>query len=337
MPQLKALLARPPGRAQAASLALRRDAACVGLRWCLSPPSPLFGGANSPRRWSFSVAAQLPLCPLQLPHGPAEHGAAFALLTLGPALTPLGGPLLHLLLNLFCIGVLLLITADQPELGNASLYLFSYLFLYGNPVSGRSLALRGLEMLLGFALCAAVLYHNHRGRTPERPFRAVLRAFSLADEKCRWQLRVAVGISLAVLTGELLGLPRIMWVGFSCSSILTAYGSHPVRRAAGRVGGVLGGSLLFCLLYQLCPPALHGGLGILSGLCLGLCASYGFCTVFNCLGALLTASALFGPGPAAAIRVCNNVLGSLFGLFFALVWPWLLDALSRRRTAARES
>ena len=264
--------------------------------------------------------------------------AAFALLTLGPALAPLGGPLLHLLLNLFCIGVLLLITADQPELGNASLYLFSYLFLYGNPVSGRSLALRGLEMLLGFALCAAVLYHNHRGRTPERPFRAVLRAFSLADEKCRWQLRVAVGISLAVLTGELLGLPRIMWVGFSCSSILTAYGSHPVRRAAGRVGGVLGGSLLFCLLYQLCPPALHGGLGILSGLCLGLCASYGFCTVFNCLGALLTASALFGPGPAAAIRVCNNVLGSLFGLFFALVWPWLLDALSRRRTAAaRES
>ena len=142
--------------------------------------------------------------------------------------------------------MLLLITADQPELGNASLYLFSYLFLYGNPVSGRSLALRGLEMLLGFALCAAVLYHNHRGRTPERPFRAVLRAFSLADEKCRWQLRVAVGISLAVLTGELLGLPRIMWVGFSCSSILTAYGSHPVRRAAGRVGGVLGGSLLFC-------------------------------------------------------------------------------------------
>ena len=120
--------------------------------------------------------------------------------------------------------------------------------------------------------------------------------------------------------------------------VCTAYGSHPVRRAAGRVGGVLGGSLLFCLLYQLCPPALHGGLGILSGLCLGLCASYGFCTVFNCLGALLTASALFGPGPAAAIRVCNNVLGSLFGLFFALVWPWLLDALSRRRTAAaRES
>ena len=65
-----------------------------------------------------------------------------------------------------------------------------------------------------------------------------------------------------------------------------------------------------------------GGVGVASGIA---------------VGALLTASALFGPGPAAAIRVCNNVLGSLFGLFFALVWPWLLDALSRRRTAARES
>ena len=344
VPQLKGLLRQAAGaeRRRLLLALLARDAACVGFAVVLiSALTALFGGANSPAAvviFCLLLSCRFVHYNYRMADTLRNMAAAFALLTLGPALAPLGGPLLHLLLNLFCIGVLLLITADQPELGNASLYLFSYLFMYGNPVSGRSLALRGLEMLLGFALCAAVLYHNHRGRTPERPFRAVLRAFSLADEKCRWQLRVAVGISLAVLTGELLGLPRIMWVGFSCSSILTAYGSHPVRRAAGRVGGVLGGSLLFCLLYQLCPPALHGGLGILSGLCLGLCASYGFCTVFNCLGALLTASALFGPGPAAAIRVCNNVLGSLFGLFFALVWPWLLDALSRRRTAAaRES
>lgn len=308
----------------------------------ISALTALFGGANSPAAvviFCLLLSCRFVHYNYRMADTLRNMAAAFALLTLGPALAPLGGPLLHLLLNLFCIGVLLLITADQPELGNASLYLFSYLFLYGNPVSGRSLALRGLEMLLGFALCAAVLYHNHRGRTPERPFRAVLRAFSLADEKCRWQLRVAVGISLAVLTGELLGLPRIMWVGFSCSSILTAYGSHPVP-AGGRPGGRRAGRLPAVLpaLSALPAPPSTAGLGILSGLCLGLCASYGFCTVFNCLGALLTASALFGPGPAAAIRVCNNVLGSLFGLFFALVWPWLLDALSRRRTAAaRES
>ena len=166
-----------------------------------------FGGANSPAAvviFCLLLSCRFVHYNYRMADTLRNMAAAFALLTLGPALAPLGGPLLHLLLNLFCIGVLLLITADQPELGNASLYLFSYLFLYGNPVSGRSLALRGLEMLLGFALCAAVLYHNHRGRTPERPFRAVLRAFSLADEKCRWQLRVAVGISLAVLTGELL-------------------------------------------------------------------------------------------------------------------------------------
>ena len=261
VPQLKGLLRQAAGaeRRRLLLALLARDAACVGFAVVLiSALTALFGGANSPAAvviFCLLLSCRFVHYNYRMADTLRNMAAAFALLTLGPALAPLGGPLLHLLLNLFCIGVLLLITADQPELGNASLYLFSYLFLYGNPVSGRSLALRGLEMLLGFALCAAVLYHNHRGRTPERPFRAVLRAFSLADEKCRWQLRVAVGISLAVLTGELLGLPRIMWVGFSCSSILTAYGSHPVRRAAGRVGGVLGGSLLFCLLYQLCPPA----------------------------------------------------------------------------------
>ena len=250
VPQLKGLLRQAAGaeRRRLLLALLARDAACVGFAVVLiSALTALFGGANSPAAvviFCLLLSCRFVHYNYRMADTLRNMAAAFALLTLGPALAPLGGPLLHLLLNLFCIGVLLLITADQPELGNASLYLFSYLFLYGNPVSGRSLALRGLEMLLGFALCAAVLYHNHRGRTPERPFRAVLRAFSLADEKCRWQLRVAVGISLAVLTGELLGLPRIMWVGFSCSSILTAYGSHPVRRAAGRVGGVLGGSLL---------------------------------------------------------------------------------------------
>lgn len=111
--------------------------------------------------------------------------------------------------------MLLLITADQPEAGQR-LYLFSYLF----PVlkSGqRALACWGLEMLLGCP-CAAVLYHNH-WKTPERPSGRYTRAFSSP-----------MGVPLAARGhqpggahwGKLLGLPRIMWVGFSCSSILTA-------------------------------------------------------------------------------------------------------------------
>ena len=158
VPQLKGLLRQAAGaeRRRLLLALLARDAACVGFAVVLiSALTALFGGANSPAAvviFCLLLSCRFLHYNYRMADTLRNMAAAFALLTLGPALAPLGGPLLHLLLNLFCIGVLLLITADQPELGNASLYLFSYLFLYGNPVSGRSLALRGLEMLLGFAL-----------------------------------------------------------------------------------------------------------------------------------------------------------------------------------------
>ena len=185
-------------------------------------------------------------------------------------------------------------------------------------------------MLVGFALCGTVLYRNHQGKGPQRRFREILKSFNLAEEKSRWQLRVTLGVSGAVLVGELLGLPRIMWVGFACSSTLSVYGTHPIKRMVGRLGGVLSGSLLFCLVYVLCPAELQGSIGIGSGLCLGLCASYGACTMFNCLSALLTASVLFGPGPAVAIRIFNNLLGCLFGVVFFWFWNKTETLLERR-------
>ena len=171
VPQLKGLLRQAAGaeRRRLLLALLARDAACVGFAVVfISALTALFGGANSPAAvviFCLLLSCRFVHYNYRMADTLRNMAAAFALLTLGPALAPLGGPLLHLLLNLFCIGVLLLITADQPELGNASLYLFSYLFLYGNPVSGRSLALRGLEMLLGFALCLSLIHISE----PTRP------------------------------------------------------------------------------------------------------------------------------------------------------------------------
>ena len=143
VPQLKGLLRQAAGaeRRRLLLALLARDAACVGFAVVfISALTALFGGANSPAAvviFCLLLSCRFVHYNYRMADTLRNMAAAFALLTLGPALAPLGGPLLHLLLNLFCIGVLLLITADQPELGNASLYLFSYLFLYGNPVSGR--------------------------------------------------------------------------------------------------------------------------------------------------------------------------------------------------------
>ena len=345
VPQLKGLLRQAAGaeRRRLLLALLARDAACVGFAVVfISALTALFGGANSPAAvviFCLLLSCRFVHYNYRMADTLRNMAAAFALLTLGPALAPLGGPPAP--------------PASQPVLYRSA------------AAHHRRPARAGQRLPLPVQLSFPVWKSGQRAlaspcggwrccwASPCAPRCSTIttgaghRSAPSGRYSAPFPSPMKVPLAAPGGRGHQPGgahwgaagpAPHHVGVGFSCSSILTAYGSHPVRRAAGRVGGVLGGSPLFCLLYQLCPPALHGGLGILSGLCLGLCASYGFCTVFNCLGALLTASALFGPGPAAAIRVCNNVLGSLFGLFFALVWPWLLDALSRRRTAAaRES
>lgn len=330
VPQLKGLLRRAGGveRRRYLLALLARDGLCVAFAAAfLSALNALFGAENS-------CAGVVCFCLLlgcrfvhfnyRLRDTAAGLAAAFALLTLGPPLAHLGPPLFRLAVNLACMGALLLLTADQPRMGNGLLYLFSYLLLYGSPAEGAVLALRCGEMAVGFALCAGVVWLRHRHSLPDRGLRDVVRALSLGEARCRWQLRTALGVSLAVFLGELLGLPRVMWVGFAASSVLSAYGAPPRARAAGRVTGALAGCALFVLVYTLCPASLRGGLGILSGLCLGLCASYRGTTAFNCLGALLTAAPLYGPGGAMVLRLCSNLLGALFGALFALGWERLL-------------
>lgn len=126
VPQLKGLLRQAAGaeRRRLLLALLARDAACVGFAVVfISALTALFGGANSPAAvviFCLLLSCRFVHYNYRMADTLRNMAAAFALLTLGPALAPLGGPLLHLLLNLFCIGVLLLITADQPELGNAS-------------------------------------------------------------------------------------------------------------------------------------------------------------------------------------------------------------------------
>ena len=84
-----------------------------------------------------------------------------------------------------------------------------------------------------------------------------------------------------------------------------------------RIIGVVIGSLVSAILLFYIPTNL---LGILGGLCLGLCTSYKSKTIFNCVGAIMAASMIFGLETSLYLRILLNMLGLAYGLLYHFVF-----------------
>lgn len=250
----------------------------------------------------------------------------YLIFALFPTVAIIFPPILRYFIHFFALITILVMACDEPQMGNCGLYGFCYVFLTGAPVSGRDFYLRVIEMLVGYLLCALILYHNHQKKEIKRTFQDVLKEGGLHNKKFCWQLRIALGVSTCMLIADLMHLPRTMWVGLACVSVMSPYTDDTKSRAKNRILGILIGSALFFVLHPLWPQSLIHFFGPLSGLCVGICATYRWSTVFNCFGALLSATTLYGLYQAVPLRIFNNIFGCLYGVFFA----WIFTALINR-------
>lgn len=250
----------------------------------------------------------------------------FACMLVGGLVTLAGSPALSFIANFLLVAVILVLVANDPPMGNAGIYVFGYLFVSQTPVTGTALGARALLMLLLWVMCGAVLIHKHHAKFRDIRLAHLLRAFSLASEKSRWQLRLALGVAGALLVGELLGIPRGVWVGYACMSVLLPYGDveeTPAKRAATRLGGVVVGSLAFNGFAALVPAGFLPLLGPLAGICMGFSSKYFWNNALNCFGALLLASGVYGLEGSVALRIYDNLIGVVFAVAFTALLTYL--------------
>ena len=123
-------------------------------------------------------------------------GAMLGILLVAPTLAQMAPPVLLFVLHGVAFFALLTLTSQRPELGNAGLCGFSYVYLTGNPVQGEVLLQRAGLALVGYVICAQILVKKHRGAHREVRFHHVVRRFSLTSLTHLWQVRMALGVSL---------------------------------------------------------------------------------------------------------------------------------------------
>ncbi|MGK4178796.1 FUSC family protein [Lapidilactobacillus dextrinicus] len=228
---------------------------------------------------------------------------------------------LYFVVNFSSLFVILLLTTTYPEFGNGGVYAFSYILITSNSMTtSGELTNRTLAIGLAAIFCMSVLIHKHHQANQSIRFHHILKNYSLKQRTYRWQLRLAIGITIALTLGQIMRVPRVMWMGYACMSILLPQEHQVVNRGLIRILGVVLGSTIFIICLHFLPSKLIFLLGPIAGLGLGLTGSYFWASVLNCFGALSAAYLLLGVAPAGILRISNNLIGLICGLVIALLF-----------------
>lgn len=251
---------------------------------------------------------------------------ALSILLITPSIVPLVSPLLMILIHFVSFFTLLYITSQRPELGNGGLYSFAYIYLTANPVYGKAFSQRIEMAIVGYIICAIILVMKHRHFHSSIRFYHIIKKFILNNTIHLWQLRMAIGVSLIMSIGQIFNIERYMWIGFAFTSLLSQYpySSNISLRFKQRIIGVLAGCSLFFIIYKIIPSNYYSMIGPFGGICLGFCCDYHYKTAFNCFGALMIATSIYGTAPAVILRIINTIAGVILALLFTKLFHRLI-------------
>ncbi len=254
----------------------------------------------------------------------------FAVMAFGPRLANALPPALGLIVNIICVFALTVLGCHNILMSNHSTFVLGYLLLYGYDVQGQVYMLRLAALGVGAVITALILYRNQHHRSYKRSFMDIFREFHMDSTRTRWQIRMGIGVPLAMFAGQCLGLERVMWIGFAVMSFLQPFSEDMKMRIGSRMAGTIGGCLLFLLLTAIVPEQYYSYFGLLGGMCVGFSVTYGWQCVFNALGALSIALGLYGTAGVVTHRIVDNIFGAVFALIFFFVFEHVVDWIKSR-------
>lgn len=245
----------------------------------------------------------------------------FAIFIVSPYVATIVNPVLGSLINFTSMMAIVVLSCHNVVLSNQSTFILSYLLLYGyevNDVNGY--VHRVIALILGGIIVAGIFYYKHRKVNFENTFSDIIKDIDFRTPRTKWQLKLVSGITIAILIGELLHLPRVIWIGFACMSVLQPQTEKVEYRVKKRYPFVIVGCLMFAVIYSVLPQEYSGFVGIIGGLMVGFSGTYPWQTSFNCFGALAAAVPIFGLGWAIVIRIVNNIIGVMYSKVYNKIY-----------------
>lgn len=269
-------------------------------------------------------------------HGIISIALIFIILAIGPRVSNLCNPIPAFAVNVGCILLILVLGCHNVIMSNQSTFVLGYLLLQGYDVTGQTYRMRVLGLATGMIICAAVFYKNQRGRSHKRTFGDLFREFDIHSARTQWYIRLALCVSLALLLMSLFQIPRGMWAGIACMSLMLPFAEDVKKRAKIRAPFNILGCGIFLALYHFLPEGIYAYIGLIGGIGVGYSAGYAWQSVFNTFGALAIAANLYGAVGAVCLRIIVNIFASVYTPLMNGVLEGVARKISSGRVAHAE-
>lgn len=255
----------------------------------------------------------------------------FCIYMVFPSLAAISSPIVKFMVNFMAIITILILACHNVIFCNQSILVLSYLLLCGYPVSNvNSYISRVFALAIGGIIVASIFYMKQRKVKFENKFSDIIKDFNLSNDRTKWQIKLTFAICSAILIGDMLGLPRTIWIGFACMSIVQPNKAQVDIRSKERVPFAIIGCIMYCILYIVLPKQYAAVIGMLGGIMVGFSATYRWQTAFNSFGALSSAVPLLGLEVAIIFRIVDNAFGAIYGKVFSKVFDKIEEKLISR-------
>lgn len=219
-------------------------------------------------------------------------------------------------INFFSLLTIYLLTVDNPMMGNAGLFSFSYIFLLQSKLSEMSTISIILLGLISYIILVVALYRHHKDKVPDIGFFNKIKKNGIITDKNLWLVQLSFGISIIFYIGSFFDFQKLVWVGLACSSLLATFPKNVKKRFNERAIGIILGSLVYMILTLIFDELIIKEFSLIVGLLLGTAGTYKYQTFFNTLGALFLAGTLYGGFNSSIMRITDNLIGLSIGLIY---------------------
>ncbi|MDD5953514.1 MAG: FUSC family protein [Oscillospiraceae bacterium] len=190
---------------------------------------------------------------IKAPQAVASILLCYLLIAFGPLL---GGLNLFLALpiNFGCMYLITLLTGQHVLQKAEYNFLAAYVFAESSPVTGNAFWIRLLALMIGGVLVAAVYYIFHRKEPGQHTLRQIFQHTHLTSTRNQFAIRLAGGLTLTMLIGDIFHLQYAAWMGMPVLSLSMPFVQDTQKRAIYRMIGTLVGGVVFLVLFGYVIP-----------------------------------------------------------------------------------
>ncbi len=226
-------------------------------------------------------------------------------------------PFLGFFVNLISIFIIMYVPSFRPEYKPYTPFILCYIFDQSNVAIGHEFYTRMLSLVVGGLMVSAVYYYKHRNSEEKHiKFKDLFTNINISSPRFILSCKMAVGVSIAMLLGTLLGLQKTMWLAVSVMSLTQIDFTHTQKRFIYRIVSTVIGSIIFVLLFQYLIPSKYMAFTcIILNYIYTFVDDYKYQMVFITVSSLSSSMVLFDTTTAVKTRIALVVLGCFLGYF----------------------